>query len=95
MDHIFNEYCPKNKISRKEKNPNKFWLTTGILKSIKVRSKLSKQFCNCRNIHQKIKLQGKYQTYQNQVEFAKKDTLKTFLNKAELTVKSSGATLGP
>ena len=45
VDHVFNEHCPKNKISIKEKNPNKFWLTTGILKSIKVRSKLSKQFC--------------------------------------------------
>ena len=91
VDLIFNKHCPKKTISLTQKNPNKPWLTAGILKSIKVRDKLSKQFCKCKNILRKSELREKYRTYRNQIvnlkRICKEDYFKNFFMQNRINSK--------
>ena len=78
---------PKRKI---KKDTSKPWLTTGILKSINVKNKLYKQFCQATNSTRRDILHQKFKNYRNQIvilsrRLCKENYFKTFeTNKKDL-----------
>ena len=57
-------------ITSKRKNkqdPSKPWLTPGIIKSIRIKNNLYKQFCQATNPAHRVSLHQKFKTYRNQI----------------------------
>ena len=48
-------------------NHTKTWLTQGILKSIKIKNRIYKQFCTCSYPDKKLELHLKFKKYRNSV----------------------------
>ena len=65
---FFDKHCPKKKITKKQqKSLPKLWLTKGILKSIKVKNKIYKQFCKYIDPLKKNEFHIKFKTYRNSI----------------------------
>ena len=78
-------------IKRKNKqDPSKPWLTPGVIKSIRIKNNLSKQFCQANNLGQRVILHQKFKNYKNQIVtlncLCKKDYFKAYFetNKKDL-----------
>ena len=68
LDQLINKHCPKNNIIKKQqKYLPRPWLTKGILKSIKEKSKTNKQFCKSTDSLKKNKLHIKFKTYRSSI----------------------------
>ena len=67
-DQLFDKYCPKNKITKKQQiSLPKLCLTKGISKSIKVKNKIYKQLCKSTDPLKKNELHIKFKTYRNSI----------------------------
>ena len=68
INFLYNKHSPLVTSKRKiKRNPSKPWLTSGIIKSITVKSKLYKQFCQATNPVQRVNLNQKFKTNRNQI----------------------------
>ena len=68
INFLYNKHSPPVTSKRKiKRNPSKPWLTSGIIKSITVKNKLYKQFCQATNPVQRVNLHQKFKTNRNQI----------------------------
>ena len=81
LDQLINKHCPKNNIIKKQqKYLPRPWLTKGILKSIKEKSKTNKQFCKSTDSLKKNKLHIKFKTYRSSIIKLTRQCKKTILS---------------
>ena len=68
INFLYNKHSPLITSKRKNKqDPSKPWLTPGIIKSIRIKNNLYKQFCQATNPAQRVSLHQKFKNYKNQI----------------------------
>ena len=66
INFLYNKQSPFTKRSNWQ-DPLKPWLTTGIIKSIRIKNNLHKRFCQATNPAQSASLHQKFENYRNQI----------------------------
>ena len=68
IESLLKTYYPKTIVSNtKLKETTKLWMTKALLKSIKVKNRIYKQFCKATNPHEKTEIQKRFKVYRNHV----------------------------
>ena len=83
INFLYNKHSPLITSKRKNKqDPSKPWLTPGIIKSIRIKNNLYKQFCQATNPAQRVSLHQKSKNCRNQIvtlnRLCKEDYFKAF-----------------
>ena len=83
VNFLYNKHFPLITSKRKNKqDPSKTWLTPGIIKSIRIKNNLFKQFCQATNAAQKGSLHQKCKNYRKQIvtlnRLCKEDYVKVY-----------------
>ena len=83
INFLYNKHSQLIISKRKNKqDPSKPWLTPGIIKSIRIKNNLYKQFCKATNPAQRVSIHQKLKNYRNQIvtlsRLSKEDYFKAY-----------------
>ena len=88
---LYNKYSPLKTSKRKNKlDPSKSLLTPGLIKSIRIKNNLCKQFCQATNPAQRINLDQKLKYYRNQIVTLNSLRKENYFNAYREPKKNSG-----